>query len=193
MGLDMYLDRYPRYKNATPSDINAAENYIQWKADCDAGKAAAKYTFQEWTGRENDPDPDILKFVEDNITTVYWAWDDRKHHPRLGVTEGIGYWRKANAIHNWFVENVQDGVDDCEFHNEVTKEDLEELRNICQAVLCNPDLAKSLLPTRSGLFFGDTEYDEWYIEDLKDTIDIVDKTLETTDFETHMIYYISSW
>ena len=25
----------------------------------------------------------------------------------------IASWRKANAIHKWFVDNVQDGVDDC--------------------------------------------------------------------------------
>ena len=29
------------------------------------------------------------------------------------VVEEAGYWRKANAIHRWFVENVQDGKDDC--------------------------------------------------------------------------------
>ena len=44
-------------------------------------------------------------------------------------------WRKANQIHNWFVENVQDGIDDCSYHNEVTKEILEELLDICQRVL----------------------------------------------------------
>lgn len=26
----------------------------------------------------------------------------------------VGYWRKANAVHKWFVENVQDGVDECD-------------------------------------------------------------------------------
>ena len=25
----------------------------------------------------------------------------------------VAYWRKANAIHKWFVDHVQDGVDDC--------------------------------------------------------------------------------
>ena len=29
------------------------------------------------------------------------------------ITEELGYWRKANQIHRWFVENVQDGVDNC--------------------------------------------------------------------------------
>ncbi len=36
----------------------------------------------------------------------------------------VGYWRKANQIHNWFVKNVQGGVDDCGYYG-VTKEKLE--------------------------------------------------------------------
>lgn len=193
MGLDMYLDRYPRYKNATPSEIAAAKDYVEWRAACDAGKDAAKYTFQAWTGRDTDPDPDLVKFVKGKMTTMYYAWDDEKRWPYQSVIESIGYWRKANEIHGWFVENVQDGVDDCEFHNEVTKEDLEELRDVCQDVLDDISRAESLLPTRSGFFFGGTEYDEWYVDDLKRTIDIVNKALETTDFEKQMIFYVSSW
>src|SRR6187549_2040929 len=30
------------------------------------------------------------------------------------ITEQVAYWRKANAIHRWFVEKVQGGKDDCE-------------------------------------------------------------------------------
>ena len=193
MGLDMYLDRFPRYKNATPDDISAAENYVEWKNDRDAGKSAAKYTFQEWTGRTADPDPDIVSFVEHNMKTMHYYWDDEKRYPHLRVIENVGYWRKANAIHNWFVNNVQDGVDDCAFHDEVTKENLEELRDICHEVLCDPDMAEALLPTQGGFFFGSIVYDEWYIDDLKRTIDIIDKVLETTDFDKQMIYYVSSW
>lgn len=193
MGLDMYLDRFPRYKNATPGDISAAESYVEWKNKRDAGEAAAKYTFQEWTGRDADPDPDIVSFVERNMKTTYYYWDDEKRWPYLRIIENVGYWRKANAIHNWFVNNVQDGVDDCAFHDEVTKENLEELRDICHEVLCDPDMAEALLPTQGGFFFGSTVYDEWYIDDLKKTIDIIDKVLETTDFDTQMLYYVSSW
>ena len=47
-----------------------------------------------------------------------------------GDTEII-YWRKANAIHKWFVENVQEGVDDCGEY-EVTVEQLTELRDLCK-------------------------------------------------------------
>ena len=29
------------------------------------------------------------------------------------VVEEVMYWRKFNALHKWFVDNVQEGVDDC--------------------------------------------------------------------------------
>ena len=60
-------------------------------------------------------------------------------------TEGneIGYWRKANAIHKWFVDNVQNGVDDCGEYK-VTKEQLIQLHNACNDVLNNHSLAESL-------------------------------------------------
>ena len=35
----------------------------------------------------------------------------------------IGYWRKANHIHRWFVLNVQNNEDDCKEHD-VTLEQL---------------------------------------------------------------------
>jgi hypothetical protein len=57
----------------------------------------------------------------------------------------------------------------------------------------DPSTAKELLPTSSGFFFGSYDYDEYYVDDIKNTIDIITKVLETTDFETQMIYYCSSW
>ena len=30
-----------------------------------------------------------------------------------GIKYDAGYWRKANAVHGWFVNHVQRGVDDC--------------------------------------------------------------------------------
>lgn len=84
------------------------------------------------------------------------------------ITERVGYWRKANAIHKWFVENVQGGEDDCEEY-EVEVEKMKELLNIVKKVLKDPALAPELLPTASGYFFGSTDYDEWYTADLRDT------------------------
>ena len=46
----------------------------------------------------------------------------------------VAYWRKANAIHGWFVENVQDGDDDCgEYDIEI--DTIKELRDVCYNIL----------------------------------------------------------
>ena len=108
-----------------------------------------------------------------------------------GQTVGteIGYWRKANQIHNWFVENCQGGVDDCREHS-VYHEDLQKLKELCEAVLKHPNEAEDLLPTQCGFFFGSTEYDEYYFEDLRATIEIIVWAL-SQDFD-YFVYH-SSW
>lgn len=50
------------------------------------------------------------------------------------VTEQVMYWRKANHIHKWFVDNVQNGKDDCGEH-EVSREQLTQLRDLCKKVV----------------------------------------------------------
>lgn len=117
----------------------------------------------------------------------------RNVRPSYEFREEIGYWRKANQIHKWFVDKVQDGIDDCDYHHEVTEKDLNELLDICREVLKNPNKATTLLPTQGGFFFGDTSYGERYLDDLQCTIEICENALATTDFNTQAIYYISSW
>ena len=107
------------------------------------------------------------------------------------IEEEVGYWRKANQIHRWFVENVQNGVDNCGEYS-VSKGELEELRNICTEVLNDHSKAEELLPSTSGFFFGNTDYDEWYYNDVEHTIEILDKILSESDGNQD-IYYSSSW
>lgn len=115
-----------------------------------------------------------------------------KHDYHIGsykeCTE-IGYWRKANQIHAWFVECVQDGEDNCATYC-VSHEDLEALKDRVEDVLLEPDRAEELLPTCSGCFFGPVEYDEYYFEELKNTLEIINWGLsqDYSYFEYH-----SSW
>lgn len=103
----------------------------------------------------------------------------------------IAYWRKANQIHRWFVTNCQDGKDDCGLH-EVSKEQLEELLSLCKTVLENPEKAPELLPTTSGFFFGNTDYGDYYTEDIQNTINMLQQELDNPDPEGYY-YYQSSW
>lgn len=106
------------------------------------------------------------------------------------ISVEVGYWRKANAIHNWFVENVQDGEDECRRH-EVTRDNLKALKEACEAVLEDRSKASVLLPTQSGFFFGGTDYDGWYYQHITDTIDIIDRCLKLPD--NWSFEYCSSW
>jgi len=94
----------------------------------------------------------------------------------LSIDFPMGYWRKSNQIHNWFVENLADGVDECQ-KIFVNRESLENLRDLCNQVLADNSLAKDLLPTGAGFFFGSLEYDEYYFSDLKQTVEIIDRCL----------------
>lgn len=227
MGLDMYLNRMPRYGNATANDVHALESYFDWKEKkLDPKSSARNCTLERWCGvnYKDVPAGHIRKFYKPFFAVKYSSWDVEKKYGWGRIMEQVGYWRKANQIHNWFVENIQNGIDDCDYHNEVTKEDLIELLNICYRVLESCELvdgqinngysyengvktpimedgkyvkdssvAKELLPSTSGFFFGGTNYDEYYVEDINNTIEIITNVLETTDFDTQMVYYVSSW
>lgn len=110
------------------------------------------------------------------------------------VEELVAYWRKANQIHAWFVDNVQDGVDECQ-QAWVTPEKLTELLNVCKRIRNNPKSALDLLPPRAGFFFGSTEVDEWYMQDIEYTITTLEEELArpTIGRFGSDYYYRSSW
>ena len=102
----------------------------------------------------------------------------------------VAYWRKANAIHGWII-NRTNAVDDCTPIN-LYKQDIVDLRNTCQEVLIDPSKAEELLPPTPGFFFGSTEVDDWYLENVKDTVEklttIIDQSVDDAIFE-----YQASW
>ena len=104
----------------------------------------------------------------------------------------VAYWRKFNALHAWFVKHVQNGEDDCEEYI-LPKSKLDYLLEVLEDVNKRPQSAKRLLPTESGFFFGGTEYDEYYYENVKRAIPVIHKIIEETDFETEDLYYSASW
>lgn len=115
------------------------------------------------------------------------------------VNVNIAYWRKANHIHNWFVSNVQNGEDDCKAYH-VSLDKLIELESLCRRVAASGDqeLANELLPTASGFFFGDLNYDEYYFEQTEWTArrlaEIIDKFKDATGGLSGVdFYYQASW
>lgn len=146
------------------------------------------------------------------------------------ICEEVCYWRKANQIHNWFVQNVQDGEDNCQDYY-VSIEQLQELLDTCKKVkekailvpgrkrkvhvfneetktleeqdeeykvIQNVQEIAELLPTTSGFFFGSTEYNDIYMEDIDYTINKLEEIIkEEKEMNEQGIYssyeYGSSW
>jgi len=106
------------------------------------------------------------------------------------IIDQLMYWRKANAIHKWFVDNCGGGVDNCQ-EIYVGKDNLRKLKEVIEKVLSDHSKASELLPTSSGFFFGGTEYDEWYFKDLAETLDVINEVLDD-DTKGH-ITYEASW
>lgn len=118
----------------------------------------------------------------------------------------VGYWRKANHIHKWFVDNVQFGEDNCQNYF-VTKDHLMRLYEAAKQVVdCfNADgavkrgkqkIVSETLPTCDGFFFGSTQYNEWYLRSTQDTISIIEEALygdKAIDWDNEVLVYCSSW
>lgn len=107
------------------------------------------------------------------------------------VTEEVAYWRKANAIHAWFVRSVQRGEDDCREYP-VSLNQLRELLSLVDDVLTGRKQPTDALPTQSGFFFGSTDYDEDYRQDLEDTKAQLTPLVNSGDQEAEY-YYNASW
>lgn len=112
--------------------------------------------------------------------------------PFIYLNVNVAYWRKVNAVHQWFVDNVQDGEDNCQTAH-ASREQLAELLDVCKQVKADHSKAEELLPPQGGFFFGGTELDEWYFEGVDNTIDQLTKILTNPKFDGWDFQYHSSW
>ena len=198
MGLDMYLERAPKVSGLTFKEMIDLNNKYE-----DSG--------------------DINKIPEKYRSLFHKRGE---HISWLSVKEEVMYWRKANAIHNYFVQHCGGGVDECQVMK-VSRKDIEKLVLYCDKIIkattmvkskiengytFNKDgtkkplmeegemmdeagtkVAKRLLPSQSGFFFGSTNYDQRYFQDIKDTYDALKPILDTFDFKKNYLIYQASW
>lgn len=172
---------------------------------------------QNWEHNEKDGIP------EWDIKIKHYG----KNYPKIKpericyIEEEVMYWRKSNAIHKWFVDNLASGVDECQ-PIDVSSNDLINLRDLCKEVLdkvevkkgviqngsslqdgewvpnfepgemiMNAEEIEKILPTSSGFFFGSTNYEQWYLEDIKQTYEKLNELL-SEDPKAYYIYQ-ASW
>lgn len=179
MGLDMHLLKTKRVPGLDKEVYEQAERAIQHDT---MGKEVDENYKLDLTKLIDHPKAKELKpFYNKAMHFSWWT-----------LMEEVAYWRKANQIHKWFVDNVQGGADDCKLY-EVKREHLDRLLYICKQVESSWDSGVDLLPVQEGFFFGSNEYDERYKEDIIGTIDQITVALEEVDFDRDILFYQSSW
>jgi len=103
--------------------------------------------------------------------------------------EKVGYFRKVNSLVRW-VENNIAPVENCGCVK-IEKEHLELLQALLEKL--DKTNCHQLFPTRSGFFFGSTNYDAYYWGDVKRVQDFVSETLKTFDFDNQQLIFHADW
>lgn len=137
-----------------------------------------------------------------------------------GFEEEVAYWRKANMLHGWFVRNCQSIREDIEIKvtyqdlvnllkdiNEVLENTVLETGQVHMGttftdkgieekyeeglIVKDSSVAEELLPTTQGFFFGSYDYDEYYVMDLKDAKEKLEKVINESNEDDEFLYYAS--
>lgn len=154
-----------------------------------------------------------------SVPTKSWEdvkWDDFGRSDQTYIKSTVAYWRKANAVHKFFVDKTQDGNDNCQ-ESYVPREVLADLVEICEKI-CRTEgidaeafdlkslpedffekpmsedgakLAEEHLPPCRGFFFGTYELDGSYLYNLIKTVQMLKPLLLEDDHADFS--YEASW
>lgn len=97
--------------------------------------------------------PELEKQVEEEVKDYYLQYD--------------AYFRKVNFLFAYY-ENNGKMID--QYYAFTDASDIDDIIDRCERVLADHSLANELLPTQSGFFFGGTDYNDWYFDDVKDCL-----------------------
>ena len=169
MGIEIYFFKQKRLEGQAKETCNKLET---------------KY---EKLGKEIDR----LEDLGNNDTLLNKLYEEKEKYSlevkKITEFTKVAYFWKVNFLVDFFdyEENLSCIT--------ITKEKIELLIKKCKKVLENNELAKDLLPTVSGFFFGSLKYDEDYFESVADVLHEFEKILSDTDFDTHEIIMWCWW
>jgi hypothetical protein len=191
MGLDMYMYSAKKVKGLNAKDYERADNAV---SSLNVQESFIPKVRESIKGKSKQIFDELDSSVK--VRGEYLNW--------YSIFEQVGYLRKANAIHHFFVQECQNGVDECQL-SIVKKTHLKDLLKRCKRAMSLKDIylndgiikdgegIETFLPTQGGFFFGGTEFNEWYFNDVEETIDLITKVLKETDFDKQVIFYRASW
>ncbi len=204
MGLDQYLTSKAEIKNIRWATEKEKEKENRYDRDViiifpdESTKKVKEYEVSDiFTAEKNFHIFEITEITATYVVISHFPSESAERPqteiiPKNKITHVLythAYWRKANQVHNWFVTHIQNSTDDCNPY-EVTGQQLFDLIQDCLTVLNKKtkESAEKILPTTDGFFFGNTDYNEHYFQQLQDTV----KNLIDIDINKKYTYQ-SSW
>ncbi len=125
-------------------------------------------------------DAKTIKDVEAWFKAINWEWFRKPN---------AAYFRNVNSIYAYFADRLDDEM--CV----VTKSDIIDIMNKATKVLAEHDeeASKDLLPTQGGFFFGSTDYDDWYYQDMITILKEFGKLLKDWTDDNDIVFVYMSW
>lgn len=209
MGLDIYINK----KKTVENDRDKRERTVKISGVLYLRKANQihRYFVENFAGGRDECQEicidiegiktlnDICKRIvkESNLKEgwVYYKntssrWLDEKDNIELAEKEGDKFVKAGESNGLWLEvgEYIYENDHCASKVEEIEKRDGKYLVRCGQEgrekVITNPELAKELLPTQAGFFFGDTNYGEYYLDDLKEYIRQADEII--ADYENEI-------
>ena len=128
---------------------------------------------------------EYLKSIDERNSKLINELEDEKE--KINPWNEVAYFRKVNFLIPFF------GYEENCSNIEIDKYQVEDLIEACKEVLANHDKASFLLPTQAGFFFGSTDYDDWYFDDVESVKTTFESILEDFDQEEDILIMHCWW
>lgn len=145
------------------------------------------FSRRTYVGKLKDTRDSDDRWSERDVDNMELKFDDADlSHVNLKnvryIEEVFGEFRKFNALHSYVVENFGGGVDECQ----TIYLDIDDLIKIHETLslvkeglsIGDKVIAGQTLPPKEGFFFGSTEIDKWYEQDVNEAFEVFDKIIE---------------
>lgn len=130
-------------------------------------------------------DAEYLKSIDERNSKLINELEDEKE--KINPWNEVAYFRKVNFLIPFF------GYEENCSNIEIDKYQVEDLIEACKEVLANHDKASFLLPTQEGFFFGSTDYDDWYFDDVQNVKEKFEEILADFDRDEDILIMHCWW
>ena len=144
---------------------------------------AKRHRVEETEERRNE----IKKEFENANSSVKKFRSLKNEYDELNPWQEVAYFRKVNFLLPFFEYG-----ENCS-RLEIDGYKIDELLVKCKQVLEDHSLAETLLPTQRGFLFGNTEYNDWYFDDVKEVYDKFSEIAEDFNSDEDMLSMVCWW